>query len=103
YFNHLSNLTDKFGFRSTYKIYDSKDCSCCLIRAYCMRNKENNRRIYYNEKWEKQKAFTRNILSNEKTRKIYGKRKIDVEPVFGLLKANIRLVRFSDKSNSKVV
>src|SRR5699024_502649 len=123
HFSHLSNRTDKYDFRRTYKVYESKDCSgcllrayctrnkennrriyivyeskdcsCCLLHAYCTRNKENNRSIYYNEKWEKQKAFIRNILSNETTRKIYGKRKIDVEPVFGFLKANLGFARFS--------
>src|SRR5690625_3260825 len=103
YFSHLSNRTDKYGFRRNYKVYESKDCSGCLLRAYCTRNKENNRRIYYNEKWEKQKAFIRNILSNETTRKIYGKRKIDVEPVFGFLKANLGFARFSVRSKQKVV
>src|SRR5699024_10424757 len=84
-----------------YKVYESKDCSGCLLRAYCTRNKENNRRIYYNEKWEKQKAFIRNILSNETTRKIYGKRKIDVETVFGFLKANLGFARFSVRNKIK--
>src|SRR5699024_12495844 len=47
YFPHLSNRTDKYGFTRTYKVYESKDCSSCLLRAYCTRTKENNRRIYY--------------------------------------------------------
>src|SRR5699024_12085938 len=44
----------------------------------------------------------RNILSNETTRKIYGKRKIDVEPVFGFLKANLGFARFSVRNKQKV-
>src|SRR5690625_3924442 len=102
HFSHLSNRTDKYGFTRTYKVYESKDCSSCLLRAYCTRTKENNRRIYYNEKWEKQKAFIRDILSNETTGEIYGKRKIDVEPVFGFLKANLGFARFSVRSKQKV-
>src|SRR5699024_5854545 len=85
-----------------YKVYESKDCSGCLLRAYCTRTKENNRRIYYNEKWEKQKAFIRDILSNETTGEIYGKRKIDVEPGFGFLKANLGFARFSVRIKQKV-
>src|SRR5699024_6445895 len=45
------------------------------------KNKKHLLEIYF-KKWEKQKAFIRDILSNETTGEIYGKRKIDVEPVF---------------------
>ncbi|MCS1393431.1 transposase, partial [Lysinibacillus boronitolerans] len=38
----------------------------------------------------------------EKTRTIYRQRKIDVEPVFGFLKANLRFTRFSVRGKSKV-
>src|SRR5699024_215165 len=38
----------------------------------------------------------------ETTRKIYGKRKIDVEPVFGFLKANLGFARFSVRNKQKV-
>ena len=48
------------------------------------------KRIYKN------KAFRR------KTRTIYRQRKIDVEPVFGFLKANLRFTRFSVRGKSKV-
>src|SRR5699024_11826393 len=101
HFSHLSNRTDKYGFRRTSKVYESKDSSGCLLRAYCTRNKENNRRIYYNEKWEKQKASIRNILSNETTEEIYGKRKIDIETIFVFLKANLGFARFSVRSKKK--
>src|SRR5699024_8530076 len=102
HFSHQSNRKDKYSCRRNYKGYESKDCSGCLLRAYCSRKKKNNRRIYYNEKWEKQKAFIRDALSNETTRKIYGKRKIDVEPVFGFLKANLGFARFSVRNKQKV-
>ncbi len=55
-----------------------------------------------NENWEQQKEYVRLKLSEEKTSAIYRKRKIDVEPVFGFLKANLRFVRFSVRGNSKV-
>ena len=44
----------------------------------------------------------REKLSNEKTGEIYGKRKIDVEPVFGFLKANLGFTRMSVRGKSKV-
>ncbi|GIN22780.1 hypothetical protein J1TS3_39140 [Siminovitchia fordii] len=34
--------------------------------------------------------------------KLYGKRKLDVEPVFGFLKANLRFMRLSVRDKDKV-
>lgn len=55
-----------------------------------------------NEKWEAQKEYVRAKLSEEKTNSIYRRRKIDVEPVFGFLKANLAFTRFSVRGKSKV-
>src|SRR5699024_12616701 len=41
HFSHLSNRTDKYVFRRTYKFYESKYCSSCFLRSYCMRTKAN--------------------------------------------------------------
>ncbi|SEQ63278.1 transposase, partial [Piscibacillus halophilus] len=49
-----------------------------------------------------QKAYTREKLSEEKTGELYGKRKVDVEPVFGFLKANLRFSRMSVRGKEKV-
>ncbi|SEQ43196.1 transposase, partial [Piscibacillus halophilus] len=38
----------------------------------------------------------------EKTGELYGKRKVDVEPVFGFLKANLRFSRMSVRGKEKV-
>lgn len=55
-----------------------------------------------NEKWEQQKEFIREKLSEEKTGAIYRQRKIDVEPIFEFLKANLGFTRFSVRGKSKV-
>src|SRR5699024_4181655 len=52
--------------------------------------------------WEYQKEYVRKKLSNEETGEIYGKRKIDVEPVFGFLKANLGFTRMSVRGKPKV-
>lgn len=54
-----------------------------------------------NEKWEQQKAYVRAKLSEEEAGSIYRQRKIDVEPVFGFLKANLRFTRFSVRGQVK--
>ena len=55
-----------------------------------------------NEKWERQKEYVRAKLSEEKAGSIFRQRKMDVEPVFGFLKANLRFTRFSVRGKSKV-
>src|SRR5699024_1907095 len=91
-----SNRTDKYGFKRTFKVYESESCSDCPVRSLCTKAAEGkNRKLFYNEKWEYQKEYVREKLSNEETGEIYGKRKIDVEPVFGFLKVKFTFTRTS--------
>ena len=102
-FSHHSNRTDRYGFTREFKVYECEDCSGCPIRDRCTKAKEgNNRKVYINEKWESQKEYIRTKLSDEKTGEIYGKRKIDVEPVFGFLKANLCFSRFYVRGKENV-
>ncbi|WP_138090578.1 IS1182 family transposase [Halalkalibacterium halodurans] len=102
-FRYLSNRKDKSGFTRAFKVYECEDCSGCPFRSQCTKAKEgHNRKIHYNEKWEQQKESIRQKLSEEKTGEIYGKRKIDVEPVFGFLKANLGFTRMSVRGKEKV-
>src|SRR5690606_25213759 len=102
-FSHHSKRTDRYGFTREFKVYECEDCSGCPLRDLCTKAKEgNNRRVYINEKWESQKEYVRTKLSDEKTGEIYEKRKIDVEPVFGFLKANLGFTRFSVRGKSNV-
>ena len=103
WFSHHSNRTDRYGFTRQFKVYECEDCSGCPLRDLCTKAKDgNNRKVYINEKWESQKEYVRKKLSDEKTGEIYGKRKIDVEPVFGFLKANLSFTRFSVRGKEKV-
>ncbi|WP_440706253.1 IS1182 family transposase [Heyndrickxia oleronia] len=102
-FQYHSVRTDRTGFQRRFKIYECEDCSGCPFRSSCTKAKEgNNRKLMVNEQWEQQKEYVRAKLSEEKTSSIYRKRKIDVEPVFGFLKANLRFTRFSVRGESKV-
>ncbi len=102
-FQYVSNRTDKNGFERTFKIYECEDCSACPLRSQCTKAKEgNHRKIQYNVKWEQQKEYIRQKLSEEEMGEIYGKRKIDVEPVFGFLKANLGFIRMSVRGKEKV-
>ena len=98
-----SNRTDKYGFKRTFKVYESESCSDCPVRSLCTKAAEGkNRKLFYNEKWEYQKEYVREKLSKEETGEIYGKRKIDVEPIFGFLKANFGSTRMSVLGKPKV-
>jgi transposase len=102
-FKYHSVRTDKAGFTRRFKVYECEDCSGCPFRSSCTKAKEgNNRKFMVNEKWEQQKKYVREKLSEEKTGSIYRQRKIDVEPVFGFLKANLSFTRFSVRGKSKV-
>ncbi|WP_082798165.1 IS1182 family transposase [Parageobacillus toebii] len=102
-FRYHSVRTDKTGFKREFKIYECENCSGCPFRSSCTKAKEgNHRKVMVNEKWEQQKEYVRTKLSEEKAGSIFRQRKIDVEPVFGFLKANLRFTRFSVRGKSKV-
>lgn len=102
-FRNDSNRTDKSGFGRQFKVYECEDCSYCPLRSLCTKAKEGtNRTLSVNVRWEQQKEYVKNKLSEEETGKIYGQRKIDVEPVFGFLKANLGFTRFSVRGKPKV-
>jgi hypothetical protein len=68
-FQYLSERCDKVGVKRNYRVYECDDCSACPLRKQCTKAKEgNNRKIYYNERWEKQKACTQQLV-----KKIQGK------------------------------
>ena len=102
-FRYLFHWTDRDGFSREFKVYECEDCSDCPFRSQCTKAKAgNHRKIQDNEWWEQQKETIRQQLSEEKTGKIYGKRKMDVEPVFGFLKENLRFMRLSVRDKEKV-
>src|SRR5690554_1030639 len=102
-FQSFFNRTDRYGFTREFRVYQSENCNDCPLRSHCTKAKEgNNRRLFINKKWEEQKEYIRTKLSEEETGDIYKKRKIDVEPVFGFLKANLSFTRFSVRGKSKV-
>ena len=103
YFSFLSKRQDSYGFRRTFKVYECESCDGCPLRSSCTKTKEgNNRKIYKNEKWEQQKEYVKELLSETKINSIYKRRKVDVEPFFGFLKANLSFNRFSVRTEPKV-
>ncbi|WP_430602206.1 hypothetical protein IGJ02_002515 [Enterococcus sp. DIV0724b] len=94
-FKRYSRRKDKGGFVRDFKVYECEDCRGCPIRSQCTKAKSNrNRQIQVNNSWRYFKSDCKKKLLDEKTGSIYRKRKIDVEPVFGHLKAQLAFHRF---------
>lgn len=58
--------------------------------------------LWINYEYEKHKLKTKEKLSSEEGMTYYAQRKIDVEPAFGQVKANLGFQRFSVRGKSKV-
>ena len=103
-FKNYSTRVDTYGFKRNLKLYECESCDNCPIRSSCTKAKSNkNRIIQKNYNWEYFKANAKALMSTEETGKIYKQRKIDVEPVFGNLKANLSFTRFSVRGKDKVI
>ncbi|WP_245175432.1 IS1182 family transposase [Exiguobacterium alkaliphilum] len=102
-FSHESRKTDRDGFVRESRMYLSEDCGGCPFRDLCTKAEEgSHRQVGVNVAWEEQKHMTRTLLSDEKTGALYARRKTDVEPVFGYLKANLGFTRFSVRGKQRV-
>lgn len=55
-----------------------------------------------NPAWEYHKEKQKELLSTPETGKIYGRRKIDVETVFGFMKACLGFTRYTVRGLDKV-
>lgn len=94
-FKGYSQRKDKWGFVRDFKKYECEDCRACPVRSQCTKAKsDRNRQIQVNNTWRYFKAECKKKLLEEKTRSIYKRRKIEVEPVFGHLKAQLAFHRF---------
>ena len=102
-FTKTYDKTDEDGFTKTLREYVCESCDGCPFRSTCTKAEEGKHRtMCVNKRWEQQKEYVRNTLSEAKMSAIYSQRKIDVEPVFGFLKANLGFTRFSVRGKAKV-
>ena len=102
-FKRYTVQTDTYGFKRHIKVYECESCHGCPLRSQCTKAKSNrNRQVHLNPTWEYFKSYTKEKLSDEKTTAIYKKRKVDVEPVFGFLKAHLGFTRFHVRGHEQV-
>lgn len=91
-YGYVSRQKTDSGFVRLSHIYQSTDPSY----------KNGRKSFSINYEYEEQKLNIREKLSSEEGTQFYGKRKIDVEPTFGQVKANLRFTRFSVRGKSNV-
>ncbi|CAC6085993.1 transposase DDE domain protein [Staphylococcus aureus] len=102
-FKRYAYRNDRYSFKRDFKLYECDDCSACSLRQQCMKpNSKSNKKIMKNYNWEYFKAQINQKLSEPETKKIYNQRKIDVEPVFGFMKAILGFTRMSVRGINKV-
>ena len=83
----------KNGFTNHIRVYRASGCSTCPVRKECCKGK-NNRRLYVNWAWEKEKSRARGILLSDEGKRLRGRRCAEVENVFGQTKGNVGFKRF---------
>ena len=96
------------GYTQTYEVYGCENCSGCLHKAECLyrydaeKDKDKNKVMKINEKWEElQEESHANILS-EKGIVNRQTRSIQTEGHFGDIKENENFRRFNYRSSEKV-
>ncbi|WP_228409440.1 transposase [Radiobacillus deserti] len=100
-FQFHSHRTDRYGYTRTFKVYECEECSGCPLKEKCTKAK-GNRRVYYNPAFEQLKKEARENLWCDKGARIYARRKVEVESVFGHIKGNRSFRRFSLRGIDKV-
>lgn len=102
-FHNYSKRTDKSGITRDFKVYqaESKDENKQIIPE-ALTPKQNVRRISINPAWEYPKNKIRDNLNNQTSTEIYARLKIEVEPVFGPMKAHFGVIRFMFHGLEKV-
>ncbi|WP_018922598.1 IS1182 family transposase [Salsuginibacillus kocurii] len=100
-FRYKKHRTDTYGYRRQFRIYEAEDCSNCPVKSACTKAK-GNRQIHYNPLYEAKKKKAREALGTEEGAETYKLRKVEVESVFGHIKGNRSLRRFSLRGLDKV-
>ncbi|WP_239773108.1 transposase, partial [Mammaliicoccus sp. I-M36] len=103
-FKRYAYRIDKYKYKRDFKLYEIDNCNNCELFELCRKNayQSTNKKIMKNNVWEYFKHMTQKLLSKPETEKIYKQRKIDVEPVFGYLKAILGFTRVSLRGKTKV-
>jgi transposase len=91
---YTKNSKTSTGFPKYHSVYQAINCEECPLRGQCFKA-QKNRQIEINHNLEALKFKARTNLESEIGQKIYSKRCIEPEPVFGNIKQNKGFKRFT--------
>ncbi|WWC49478.1 IS1182 family transposase [Aerococcus tenax] len=92
FFSHLQKRKNKMsGYISEIQVYKPLDPKNAPQKA-----------LYYNKNYQELKNIETQKLLSEEGSKLFSKRKIDVEPVFGQIKAILGFTRFNLRGKTRV-
>ena len=91
YYSYQSNRRNKSGYTQKVRVYKPKNPDNAPQKA-----------LYYNEYYQQLKKIETEKLLSEEGSSIFAKRKIDVEPVFGQIKAILGYTRCNLRGKEKV-
>lgn len=102
-FYRYTERTDKYGFVRNFKNYKAelKDENQNIMKP-AMTAGGNVRYININPEWEYFKATEKERLYSDVGAKIYARRKIDVESVFGHLKSYLNFTKFTVRGSENI-
>lgn len=102
-FKAYRQQTDQYGMTRSFKEYEAEKYTADQeVIPQALTPKGYTRKVRINPSWEYFKAQQREKLSDTANQQIYSRRKIDVESVFGHLKACLKFTRFSVRGQDKV-
>ena len=86
-FKNYSRRTEQNGFERDIKIYEADPVQASEELDQLARTEKGNlKQIQYNPTWNYFKNLVKEELTSKEGARIYAKRKVDVEPVFGRMK-----------------
>jgi transposase len=101
-FKELITSSTSTGFKQITRLYEAQNCTGCPLRDKCFKAQEGNRKIEINPQMNALRARARKVLESKTGQYHRKKRCVEVESVFGNLKANHHFRRFALRSHAKV-
>jgi len=100
---HIGNRKSrsKNGFESLVSVYECTDCTGCPHKESCT-EREGNRQLHVNHRNNAFRADARKLLDSPLGETLRKRRSIEVESVFGNIKSNYGVTRFSLRGLDKV-
>ena len=91
----------KNGFESLARVYECVDCVGCPHKESCTK-RDGNKQLQVNHRNNALRADARRLLDSEEGEALRKRRSIEVESVFGNIKSNYGVTRFSLRGLDKV-